>query len=272
MQLFMMKTKTKKRINSSAIVGLLLISLLAACDKPMAAGNKSNKVDGSSTQAEKSYEIVTVTRPVSLDRPLSTIKTAYDVCAASAKALALPVIAFPALPKDYFEVRNTYISDGVNFYQKSEVYVVDTASFEEQCASKFGIESSTTIVRGNKTQRIEMGQDGLEYKQFEPNNFIKSAAFKKSDVEVFSLHRTKSGISMRCIDPSTVDATMKDDEQCVYDGPNNSSLFDGMNKLIDLHVRVSPMIFDSKTDSVRVTDVQVFQLGKTIDSKFLEFK
>ncbi|AZP11382.1 hypothetical protein [Undibacterium parvum] len=267
-----MKTNVKTRKSSSTILIFLAINLLAACDNPMAAGNKSNGADASSMPSEKSYEIVTVTRAVSLDRSLAFTKAGYDVCAASAKAFSLPVMPFPALPNDYFDGRQTYMSDGVNFYQKKETYVLDLASYEERCASEFKLLTDITIVRGNRTQTINLAVDGVEHKQFGPDvPYYDFTALKKAAIEVFSLRKIKSGISMRCLDSTVSSMVQKDFEACIYDGPNDSSLFYATDHPIDLFIHLPP-VMGPEVDSVRVTDVQVFKLGKAIDSKFFEFK
>jgi hypothetical protein len=263
----------KKKMTLNLSMFCLALLLLAACDKSSKAAAANAISPGKSVN---SYEIVLVTKPEPLASYVQkTYIGAYDLCAASAAIVKLPVAPFPGIPKDFFEERKTYVRDGENFFEKKETYVMDIEPFDKHCVVKFGISSISKIVRGDISQTVTTLQDGTvtledssEYLKYK-----KSPAFRKTDLEIFSRRETKGGMAVRCIDRTTIAVLSEDYEHCVYDDSNGGSLVDSMGELIDLYLRVPDVtLSESGVEIAHITQARVFQIGKKIDSNVFKVK
>ena len=221
-----------------------------------------------------SYEVTTVTKAEDMKAYLALSKASYAICAELRALQKLPIKPYPAVPNDFIVEQSIYSSDGESFYEKKEKTEASLASVDEQCLVVFGTYSSTKITRGNLTQTIDEDIAGVVTVDSGENNsqYTQRSDVKKSELASFSIHKNKNGIAMRCLDVSLLGKVLDNYEQCVFDGPNESSLFDGYGKPIDLYFRLPPIILGSVMDTIRVTEVKKIEFGKRVDPKIFVFK
>lgn len=112
--------------------------------------------------AQTSYEIVTVTRPESVEKLLALERLHYKLCAQAARQKGRSVQPFPEVPADYFYERNTWVSDGKAFMRRSERYGLDPTSLtpEKGCATRFVVSSTSEVRRGTQLRAESVSLEG----------------------------------------------------------------------------------------------------------------
>lgn len=257
---------------------ILTLTSLVSC------GGKSSSAAASPGTAvlpkvSGSYEVTTVTKAENMTAYLALSKASYDICVASAELLKLPVKPYPAIPNVFLAEKivekNIYINDGENFYEKKETAGASVAgSPDEQCLVEFGTDTNIKITRGNITQSISEDMNGVVTVDSGQNNsqYTQLPDAKKSELAAFSIRQNRQGIAMRCLDKSLIGNTARDYDECVFDGPKETSLFDAYGKPIALYLRLPPIYTGSVIGTNKVTEVKTIELEKKIDAKFFVFK
>jgi hypothetical protein len=247
--------------------------LLASCGGT-SVGAAATPVAADLPKVSSSYEVITVTKAEDMKAYLAFSKETYAICAELKSLQKLPVKPYPAIPSDFIIEKNIYSSDGENFYERTEKTGASDASPDEQCLVVFGTESNTKITRGNVTQSIDEDVAGVITVDSGQNNsqYTQLPVSKKSELSVFSIRQNKQGIAMRCLDKSLLNNAARDYDECVFDGTNESSLFNANGKPIALYLRLPPLVIGSVLGTTKVTEVKTIEIGKKIDPKIFTFK
>lgn len=252
----------------------MTLALLASCDGKFV--NAAIAAPGSAVlpKNSSSYEVITVTKAEDMKAYLALSKGTYAICAELKALQKLPIKPYPAVPNNFIIEKNIYFSDGQNFYEKKEKTGASNASPDEQCLVVFGTESITKITRGNVTQSISEDVAGVVTVDSGQNNsqYTQLSDAKKSESAIFAIRQNTQGIAMRCLDKSLLGNDVHDYDQCVFDGPNGSTLFDADGKPIALYLRIPPVVIGSVLGATQVTEVKTIEIGKKIDPKIFLFK
>jgi len=238
---------------------MILMGAGALCLQVGGCGD-STGAPGEPAAAARSYEIVTVTRPESVDRQIAVDWARYDACVMAAESRKLPVKPFPAVPQQYFYERNTYISDGKTYLMRSEQYGLDDARLvpEQGCAARFAVQSSTDIQRGAKVRHIGIALDGE--RQVDDEDRAAPLAPDAAAAAGYSVARSVAGHAVRCLPPGSpayAGGTVR--EMCIAD----AAAVDPDGK----PVVVAATMKNATGTTTLVTEPHKLVLGKPIDAK-----
>jgi hypothetical protein len=221
---------------------------------------ESTGAPGGPAPAARSYEIVTVTRPESVEKQLAIDRARHDACVMAAESRNLPVKPFPAVPQQYFYERSTYISDGKAFLARSELYGLDDTALvpEKGCSARFAVQSSTDIQRGGKVRHIGVALDGE--RQVDDDAGSVPMAPDVSAASGYSVAKSIGGHAVRCLPPGSpayAGGTVR--EMCIAD----AGAIDANGK----PVIVAATMKNATGTTMLVTVPQTLRLGERIDAK-----
>ena len=245
-------------------------SMLCACNQHPAAaavGNDGVHRDASAGRgAGSAYEIVLETRPEKPVEYLGRQRAFYDLCVAAAQAQNLPVKPFVTPPKDFVTMRQTYLSDGTRFLEKTENFDFDAESMlpEEGCATKLAPSVSTKIWSGGKLQTQEIDRDGKSVAA-PPIDFPVTDAPRTNRIEPYTMRQTIQGVAARCLPPdSPVIQNGVMLASCIADLPGDTTLFSVAGKPILIHDRIQSNESDPRFASLLVTMPKSVMVGKEV--------
>lgn len=210
--------------------------------------------------ARTSYEIVTVTRPEAVEKQIVLERAQYDLCAMAAEQKGLPVKPFPAVPAQYFQERNTWISDGTAFMRRKENYGIDPTSLtaEKGCATRFVVASSTEIRRGRQVRSEHVSYEGK--RKAGETEAAAPRAPRLSALEGYTVAKSVAGHKVRCLPPGGAALPGRMQERCVADaGAAVPAGYDG--KPIVVHLRMK----NAQATTDLVMEPQTLRIGGRVD-------
>ncbi len=219
------------------------------------------------TTALRSHDIVTQTRPESVDSYLEFFQSSHRVCAAAREMLQLPPPApLVQVPPKFITQRTTYLSNGKAFLYRREEFFIDMSEMtpEQGCTTRLGSRMASEVVNGGKRQSSssEMGARP----EVEPAIDMETVPppYRKGD-DNFSSRRTIGGVAMRCAPASSqfLAETMQD--LCILDLPSGTAT-DADGKPIVVHLRSKLL---EKAGMVLLTEPVSVQIGQPVDERQL---
>jgi hypothetical protein len=162
-------------------------------------GDSTGAPAASAPAAGNTYEIVTVTKPESVEAHLKPERAMHQMCATLAQQKGVPVQPFPAVPAQYFIQRDTHVSDGRRYLSRTETYGLDPAPMlpEQGCLARFAIATSTTDRQGGKARHVTVGYDGQREEDEVAVHAPSSARADKA--AAYSVAKTVAGHAVRCL-------------------------------------------------------------------------
>jgi hypothetical protein len=242
------------------MASMVLGAQLGGCgDSGTGTARAAEPAAGAREAALASYEIVTVTRPESVERHIAQDRAQYDLCASAAQQQGLPVQPFPAVPQQYFQERDTWISDGKVFLHRTENYGLDPTSLspEKGCATRFTIATSTEVRRGRKVTSEQVWFDGQRQAHEEESTAPQMPRLKA--LERYTVTKTVAGHRVRCLAPGGAALPGRMQERCVADGTVVPAGYDG--KPIVVHLRMK----NAQATTDLVMEPQTLRIGGRID-------
>ena len=217
----------KTVLNMRAVcTGVVLCGLLIACDRQpaIAAGGML------------SYEIVTQTRPESVDGFMELFRVAHKTCAFVREGMKLsPPPPLVGLPTDFVTERTTYLGSGSTSLMRHEEFTVSELKPELNC--QYTITSSVTerlVKDGQLSQALNYSDGTLEVDPPEPlPPPLRPAG------EAYSEPKNVGGVALRCAAPDRGMSKVMP-ALCMLDGPSGV-LLDGEGKPIIGYARSMPI-------------------------------
>lgn len=231
--------------------------VLIGCSDSSAGGEKQAGVGKiSAGKAGQSYELVTATRPVSVEKETAIARAGYEMCAAAAKAIGVPVKPMAVLPKDYVMIRKTYRSDGVNFFVQEEHHLLEThqATPQNGCASKIGYTSNTDVGTPARSRHIDITAEGERVVQ--DNEPQPTTAPDQSDADIYTVAKQIGAHAYKCMAQGSPGLLPGMKEMCILD-TKGSPLFSIDGQAIVAYVRMKSPLADTEL----VTEVERLSTG-----------
>lgn len=224
---------------------------------PDAAAGPGRGADGA--RLASSYELVTMTKPESLEKYFALEKARYDICVSGARFKKRSVKPFPTLPTDQVLYRTTYISNGRSFYQRTMETVVDTTKMKPDT------ECITTVYRRASTQVIHNGMMQQSYAEADGREVVEDAmeGLPEAPNEIlmrgFNFPKKVNGVALKCGPaPIIVGRPNHNYQGCVVD-PVLGVFTDGSG---------GPLIaYSYILESVRNTEVTVEPVSLTVGQR-----
>jgi hypothetical protein len=205
--------------------------------------------------AANPYEIVTQTRPESLEAYIKMFRPAYDGCALVRAAQKLPPPPpLIALPADFVMKRSTYLSSGSAYLIRHEEFSLVTE--EESCKTRIGSIMTETVVREGKISG-QMRERGGPAEVDAPTTWVRNASKEATDEASFTEKRLVGATDMRCLSPSLRGGMTLD--KCAAN-TNTGLLRDATGDPITLHAREVVPVFNL----VVLTEPVSLQIGKPV--------
>jgi hypothetical protein len=229
--------------------GIAMCGLLVACDWQLA---------DAATMAQP-YEIITQTRPESIDGHMKLLRAAHEWCAYAREGMKLPPPPpLVQLPVGFITERNTYLSSGTAYLARREEFSIDTSELTPElgCKSRLGSSMTEQLVRGGKVYQALRYVDGKV--EIDPATPLLPP--KHDAASNYSERKNLGGVAMRCA-PPVLDKLMKD--FCVLDVASGVPL-DGRGKAIVVHARNISM---EAAGLVYVTELVNAQIGKPVSEQ-----
>ena len=244
------------------VFGITVALALCACNQqPVAASGTSPGAPNAN-----GYEVVLETKPEKIAAYVGRVKSFYDLCVASAQAQNLPVKPFVTPPVDYVITRETYLSDGKNFFEKTENFDLDVAAMlpESQCATQIAPNSTTKVWRDGlyQTEQVERGGAPVITP---PVKQLMANGARSSRTMPYTQRQTVAGIALRCLpQESAVIQSGAMLASCIFDGANDTTLLNAAGKPITLHARIPSNETDPQFASVSVITPKTVMTGRAI--------
>lgn len=192
----------------SQILSLLAVAALGACasacsktDSPVVPGAPTIPSAALVSSGHPAFEVVTVTRPESIDAFLKVYRQMYKTCAFTREVKKLPPPP-PMLvpPADYISERKTYISDGKAYLVKEE-YFTYQVNFEEpsiSCETSLEKTSNTTLMRDGKAYIADIDATGRRNSE-PPEEW--AAPGDEGKEKIYTLLKSVKGYAVKCMPP-----------------------------------------------------------------------
>jgi hypothetical protein len=210
--------------------------------------------------ARTSYEIVTVTRPESVEKQVAMERAQYELCVMKASGKGLSVQPFPTVPQQYFQERNTWVSDGSTFLRRKENYGIDPTSLtaEKGCATRFVVASSTEVRNGKQVRTEHVSYEGK--RKTGTAEGAAPRAPRLSALAGYTVAKSVAGHKVRCLPPGGAALPGQMQERCVADGGAAVPAgYDGTPIVVHLRMRKAQATTDL------VMEPQTLRIGGRID-------
>lgn len=254
-----MRIKISGALAGSVLAGVAAL-VLAACGESSANG-ADKTVAGAKPAAGgagQSYELVVATRPLSVEKETAVARAAYELCATAARAAGTPVKPLAAIPKDYVLSRKTYRSDGANFYEQEEGWLLDVhnATPQNGCENKIAYTSSTTVGTPQRSRHIDVTAEGERVAQ--DNDPQPAPGPDTKAAGLFTVAKQINGRAYKCMAPGAGDAPgLKD--LCILDTKGQALVnIDGV-AIVAYQRQKSPL-----ADTDLVTEVERASIGEKL--------
>jgi hypothetical protein len=259
-------TKTPSPARRAGLALPLVISLLAA-----AGCNRTGAADASASQPSLagnarnagSYEIVTVTRPESVDAYHAPYRAMYEICASSRELVKLPPAAPMKKPApDFIEQRDTFVRDGDVFLHKRENFAMKLVSSDPKAGCDTRLEASTEyeLYRDGKVISVALGDEGRSEQTNEWSNTNHYGADLTSN---YTERKTIRGTAVRCQKLTVPGLDKLVQDICIADGSPRAPT-DVNDEPITVSTRVVNPVM---TSIVMITEPVSVKLGAPIDPK-----
>jgi hypothetical protein len=182
-------------------LGPTLLLLMSACDHGSATPSLPTGA------AAPSYVLVTQNRPESLDNYLAFHRARYGTCVVAANLRHEVVKPFPAVPRDFVDIRTTYASDGRRVVKREVLYGLDFVDDEKLTGCEMRVSSvwSVHLLSGGQQQFSESDAHGkVTVGEPEPN---RPEPARASSSALYTIPRTTNGVRLQC----------SADNQCIVD-------------------------------------------------------
>lgn len=230
-----------------------LLASLTGCSQSDTAADSSAAGDG------RSYELVTVERPESVEHYHRLYKAGYEMCAGTRALLKLP----PAPPmlqpaKDYIINRTTHTSDGQAYLIRQEyfTYKMETDGDAMTCRTYLEKVSDTQLVRDGKVYDAYFDPQGKR----EGGPPQESSLPRDKPSEIYTIPKVSNGIALKCMEmlPNTEKLIT---ELCAVD-LKPGTLTDSIGKPLTASSRVTAV---DDIQGVIVTEPVSLRVGHKVD-------
>jgi hypothetical protein len=225
---------------------LALFGALAACHRQAADA------------APQPYEIVTQTRPESLDGYLQTYRGLHQVCAATRAAMQLPPAPpLVALPAGFVTERSMYLSSGIIYLTRREEFFIEVAELTPEAGCKSRIASTVTeeLVRSGMLQSARRDGDG----QREVDAAVALPPPKPDPGSGYSERKTLGGVALRCAPSNATLGPAAMQDLCV---PDSAPVpLDGHGEPVIVHARSTLL---EGGNVILLTEPISVQIGKAV--------
>jgi hypothetical protein len=244
----------------------LVLSLLVAtgCNKTGAADASASKPSpAGNARGAGSYEIVTVTRPESVDAYHAPYRAMYEICASSRELVKLPPAAPMKKPApDFIEQRDTFVRDGDVFLHKRENFAMKLVSSDPKAGCDTRLEASTEyeLYRDGKVISVALGDEGRSEQTNEWSNTNHYGADLTSN---YTERKTIRGTAVRCQKLTVPGLDKLVQDICIADGSPRAPT-DVNDEPITVSTRVVNPVMPSV---VMITEPVSVKLGVPIDPK-----
>jgi len=188
-------------LRKSALRMMVICTLVtvAACGEHDTGVSDANAA--TTRNANASYELTTISRPVSLEKEFAPVRGVYEMCVGFAEARKLPYKPFPQIPKDYVLSRHTWISDGERYIEREERSVTDVSKTQPETGCE--VRLTTTVhesrVQDGKTQDSDLDMNGgyslSEVRVYYPTEL------DTAKLALYTTKRTVNGVALKCSPP-----------------------------------------------------------------------
>lgn len=233
---------------------LAMFAALAACDRQPA----------DAAGAAQPYEIVTQTRPESVDGYLQTYRGAHQACAAARQAMGLsPAPPLVALPAGFVTERATYLSSGGAYLTRREEFFIDLADMTPElgCKSRLASNMIAESVRGGKLQTARRELDGQL--ELDPAGALPPP--KQGKALGYSEQKKLGGVALRCAPSSATLGAGAMQNLCALDVASGVPL-DGQGAPVIVHARSTLL---ERGNIILLTEPVSVQIGKPISAQRL---
>lgn len=226
-----------------------LSALFTGCDRPA----------GAAGHAAQPYEIVTQTRPESIDGYMKVWRLAHQACAFARESMHLPPAPpLVQVPPGFVTDRITYLSTGGAYLTRHEAFQIDATELTPElgCKSRLGSTMTEELVQGGKVQSARREIDGV----VEADPVAPLPPPKGTGDSGYSEHKKMGGVAMRCApSPATLGPGVMQD-LCVPDVTSGTPL-DGRGDPVVVHARATLL---GRGDVVLLTEPVIIQTGKPV--------
>lgn len=209
-----------------------------------------------------SYEIVSVTRPESVDTYHALYKAAYDMCATHRAAMKLPPAApMKQPPPDFVEERNTFVSDGKAFLEKKEGFRMDLdGNPETGCRTRLLASTSYSLYRDGKQTSVGISEEG---RSEDSGEWFLPGQYTFDEAAKYTEKKTIHGVAVRCQTPTGTGLDNIVQNLCIADGSPRPPT-DANGNPIQVSSRVKNVVLK---DVVMITEPVSAKFGARIDPK-----
>lgn len=238
--------------------------LLSACEKP---------APSPAATLRDSFELVLETRPEQATAYHFPTQTAYDLCAAGAAALKLPVTPFVSLTDDYVIERRTVISDGASRFDTTESFFIDLNGMDMKtgCVTSLKSVSTTEVHQEGKVQKSNVTADGVFHAKA-PVTAPARSGTAAADAAEYTVSKKHKGHALRCL-PTTHPSLGKKVllDSCIYDAGESRTFTDASEAPIVVYARMQAPHVTAGPAHTLVTEPRVVKSGKAVDATAFRF-
>jgi hypothetical protein len=247
-----------------ALPVIILLLVAAGCDRTAASNTSAStpSLSGNASHAG-SYEIVTVTRPESVDAYHALYRTSYEICATARELVHLPPPApMKQPPANFIEQRDTYISDGKVFFHKQENFTMTLVNGDPKagCETRFLSSTQYWLVRDGQLTLASVSEEG---RKEETHEWSTTNPYKSDLTSSYTEKKTIRGVAVRCQTPTGTALDQIAQDLCIADGSPHAPI-DADDRPIPVSSRVvNPVL----KDVVMLTEPVSVKLGIPIERK-----